>query len=52
MSNLASYWPLAPQVLECLSTEAETIDEALLLAVHEPVSLLRRAAQTLSLIHI
>lgn len=46
MSNLASYWPLAPQVLECLSTEAETVDEALLLAVHEPVSLLRRAAQT------
>ncbi|MGJ7523389.1 protein DpdH [Variovorax sp. LT1P1] len=46
MSELISYWPSAEHVRECLRTEAETIDEALLLAVHEPVSLRKRAAHT------
>lgn len=46
MSELLSYWPSADHVRECLRTEAETIDEALLLAVHEPVSLRKRAAHT------
>ncbi|MEJ8860072.1 ATP-binding protein [Variovorax robiniae] len=46
MSELISYWPSADHVRECLRTEAETIDDALLLAVHEPVSLRKRAAHT------
>lgn len=46
MSELISYWPSAEHLRECLRTEAETIDEALLLAVHEPVSLRKRAAHT------
>ncbi|MDP1692150.1 MAG: protein DpdH [Burkholderiaceae bacterium] len=45
MSDLIDYWPPLDQVYECLRTEAETTDEALLLAVHEPVELLRRPAQ-------
>ncbi|MEJ8827219.1 protein DpdH [Variovorax humicola] len=46
MSELLDYWPSAERVNECLRTEAETIDEALLLAVHEPATLRRRAAHT------
>ena len=45
MTELFSYWPQLQHVQECLRTEAETIDEALLLAVHEPVGLLRRSDQ-------
>lgn len=46
MSPLEQYWPSLDHATECLRTEAETVDEALLLAVHEPTTLLRRAAQT------
>lgn len=46
MSSLEQYWPSVEHASECLRTEAETVDEALLLAVHEPTTLLRRAAQT------
>lgn len=46
MSELLDYWPTTERVSECLRTEAETIDEALLLAVHEPMTLRRRAAHT------
>lgn len=46
MSSLEQYWPSVEHATECLRTEAETVDEALLLAVHEPTTLLRRAAQT------
>ncbi len=46
MSSLEQYWPSLEHSTECLRTEAETVDEALLLAVHEPTTLLRRAAQT------
>jgi hypothetical protein len=46
MSSLQHYWPVLEHVSECLRTEAETVDEALLLAVHEPTVLLRRSAQT------
>ena len=46
MSSLELYWPSLLHATECLRTEAETVDEALLLAVHEPTTLLRRAAQT------
>lgn len=45
-SALLPYWPTLEEVDGCLRTEAETIDEALLLAVHESVTLLRRSAQT------
>lgn len=45
MTELFPYWPQLQHVQECLRTEAETIDEALLLAVHEPVGLLRRSDQ-------
>jgi hypothetical protein len=46
MSGIESYWPSLENSSECLRTEAETVDEALLLAVHEPTTLLRREAQT------
>lgn len=46
MSALLSYWPTLDHVEQCLRTEAETIGDALLLAVHEPVVLLRRSDQT------
>ena len=46
MNALEHYWPTLEQATECLRTEAETVDEALLLAVHEPTMMLRRAAQT------
>lgn len=48
MNPLEKYWPSLDHATECLRTEAETVDEALLLAVHEPTMLLRRAAQTSS----
>lgn len=48
MKPLEKYWPSLDHATECLRTEAETVDEALLLAVHEPTTLLRRAAQTSS----
>lgn len=43
---LLAYWPGRERIDECLRTEAETADEALLLAVHEPVTLLRRPEQS------
>ncbi|MFJ4588818.1 protein DpdH [Pseudomonas moraviensis] len=46
MSMLQQYWPISDHAAECLRTEAETVDEALLLAVHEPTTLLRRSAQS------
>jgi len=48
MNPIEKYWPSLDHATECLRTEAETVDEALLLAVHEPTTLLRRAAQTSS----
>lgn len=46
MNGLEQYWPTLDHAAECLRTEAETVAEELLLAVHEPTALLRRAAQT------
>lgn len=46
MSSLKQYWPTTEHAAACLRTEAETVPEELLLAVHEPTTLLRRAAQT------
>ena len=45
MSPLIEFWPSTEHAEECLRTEAETVDQALLLAVHLPVTLKRRSAQ-------
>jgi hypothetical protein len=44
MTTLASFWPTAVNVADCIRTEAEVLDEAVLLAVHEPGALIRRSA--------
>ncbi len=44
MSTLNRYWPTAAEVDQCIRTEAETVDDAVLLAVHEPGPLRVRAA--------
>lgn len=46
MSALIDYWPTQAQIDECIRTEAETVDDAVLLAVHQPGPLLARSAQT------
>lgn len=45
MNPLIEFWPTPQHIEECLRTEAETVDQALLLAVHLPVTLKRRSAQ-------
>ena len=44
MSTLNHYWPSPAEVDQCIRTEAETVDDAVLLAVHEPGPLRVRAA--------
>lgn len=44
MSTLNHYWPNPAAVDQCIRTEAETVDDAVLLAVHEPGPLRVRAA--------
>ncbi|MEO5685884.1 MAG: protein DpdH [Burkholderiaceae bacterium] len=44
MTTLDRYWPSVQQVDECIRTEAEVVDDAVLLAVHEPGPLLVRSA--------
>lgn len=44
MTTLDRYWPTVHQINECIRTEAEVVDEAVLLAVHEPGPLLTRSA--------
>jgi hypothetical protein len=44
MNTLAAFWPTVTNVAECIRTEAEVLDEAVLLAVHEPSSLIKRSA--------
>lgn len=44
MTTLDRYWPVARQVDECIRTEAEVVDDAVLLAVHEPGPLRTRSA--------
>lgn len=39
--NLINYWPLTENVRQCIRTEAEELAEHVLLAVHEPMQLLR-----------
>lgn len=42
--SLSNYWPLKAEVDSCIRTEAETIDEAVLLAVHQPARIVHRSA--------
>jgi hypothetical protein len=44
MSTLNHYWPNPAEVAQCIRTEAETVDDAVLLAVHEPGPLRVRVA--------
>ena len=44
MTTLDRYWPIVRQVDECIRTEAEVVDDAVLLAVHEPGPLRTRSA--------
>ena len=44
MTTLDRYWPVVRQVDECIRTEAEVVDDAVLLAVHEPGPLRTRSA--------
>jgi hypothetical protein len=40
---LGNYWPIADAVNACIKNEAETADDAVLLAVHQPAVITRRA---------
>jgi hypothetical protein len=44
MTTLERYWPSQKNVAECIRTEAEAVDDAVLLAVHEPGPLITRSA--------
>lgn len=44
--SLSAYWPSLKEIDNCIRTQAETADEAILLAVHEPARIVRRAAYT------
>jgi hypothetical protein len=46
MSQLIDYWPPLEGIDHCIRTEAETVDEAVLLAVHEQVTLRTREQGT------
>lgn len=46
MSLLKNYWPDNRQVEECIMTEAESFSGSLLMAVHEPMCLIKRHHQT------
>jgi hypothetical protein len=46
MSKLIDYWPSIKEVNQCIRTEAEAADDAVLLAVHEPTPLFVREAGT------
>lgn len=46
MNPLSEYWPSSERISACLRTEAETVDQALLLAVHQTVTLRQRSAQS------
>jgi hypothetical protein len=40
--SLSLYWPTREEISHCIRSEAETVDEAVLLAVHQPTPLVRR----------
>ena len=39
--SLASYWPTTKNIAECIQTEAEELNESVLLAVHEQMNLVK-----------
>lgn len=39
--SLINYWPVSENIAECIRTEAEELAEHVLLAVHEPMQLMR-----------
>lgn len=39
---LINYWPTRDEINQCIKTEAESASDAVLLAVHQPMALLRR----------
>jgi hypothetical protein len=46
MKHLIDYWPSLKAINDCIRTEAETADDAVLLAVHEPMPLKVREVGT------
>lgn len=44
MTSLSEFWPSPQNIAECIRTEAEVVDDAVLLAVHEPGALITRTA--------
>ena len=44
MTSLIDFWPSPQNIAECIRTEAEVVDDAVLLAVHEPGPLITRTA--------
>jgi hypothetical protein len=48
MTGLASYWPDSRQIADCIKREAETVSEAVLLAVHQTMPLSVRNAGSLN----
>jgi len=44
MTLLSDFWPSPQHIAECIRTEAEVVDDAVLLAVHEPGPLITRTA--------
>lgn len=44
MTSLSDFWPSLQNIAECIRTEAEVVDDAVLLAVHEPGPLITRTA--------
>ena len=44
MTSLSDFWPSPQNIAECIRTEAEVVDDAVLLAVHEPGPLITRSA--------
>ncbi|MGY0616480.1 protein DpdH [Vibrio sp. FJH11] len=46
MAVLQNYWPESSRVEECILTEAESLSSSLLIAVHEPMRLIKRQHTT------
>lgn len=44
MMTLDDFWPNQKNIADCIRTEAEVVDDAVLLAVHEPGTLITRSA--------
>jgi hypothetical protein len=44
MTSLNDFWPSQRNIADCIRTEAEVVDDAVLLAVHEPGPLVTRSA--------